>query len=35
LGSERSPETLKKAFMTVDLSGAIFFLSLAVFAWLK
>ena len=35
LGSKRSQETLKKAFMTVTLSGALSTLSLAVLVWFK
>jgi 4-hydroxybenzoate polyprenyltransferase len=35
LGSNRSPETLKKAFKTVFLSLCIFSLTLAVFVWFK
>jgi 4-hydroxybenzoate polyprenyltransferase len=35
LGSNRSPETLKKAFKTVVLSSCIFSLTLAVSVWFK
>ena len=35
LGSQQSPETVKKTFMIITISKAISLLSLAVFAWIK
>jgi 4-hydroxybenzoate polyprenyltransferase len=35
IGSQQSPETVKKTFMIITISKAISLLSLAVFAWIK
>jgi 4-hydroxybenzoate polyprenyltransferase len=35
LGSQRSPETVKKTFMIITISKAVSLLTLAVFAWIK